>query len=203
VRALRGEWNAAIEDFGEARRIADRAGDLFRVYVTKVWEGGVCTQAGNPGRGRILLEEALALRDHLGTRMHLAHAQANLAAALVALGEPDAVLGLCEEAARLAEEMADKVYRALAHRVLAEATSRLEPPDLSRAERAMLEAVRIQQEIGTRPELARSYASYARLLKSGEDRGKAREYLVKAIGLFHEMGMAWDLERAEQALREF
>jgi hypothetical protein len=65
----------------------------------------------------------------------------------------------------------------------------------------MLEAIRIQQEIGTRPELARSYVSYARLLKSREDREKAREYLVKAIGMFREMGMAWDLERAEQALR--
>jgi class 3 adenylate cyclase/tetratricopeptide (TPR) repeat protein len=202
ARALRGEWEAAIEDFEEARRIADRVGDLFRVYVTKVWEGWACTQAGDPGRGRILLEEALTLRGQIGTKMHLAHGKANLADALVALGELDAVLGLCEEAVRLTEEMDDKVYNALAYRVLAEATSRLEPPDLSRAERAMLEAIRIQQEIGTRPELARTQVSYARLLKAKGEAEKAEEQLAKAIGMFQEMGMAWDLERANQALRD-
>ena len=31
---------------------------------------------------------------------------------------------------------------------------------------------------------------------------EAKEQLAKAIGMFREMGMAWDLARAEQALRE-
>lgn len=65
-----------------------------------------------------------------------------------------------------------------------------------------MEAIRILQEIGTRPELARSYVSYARLLKASGESGKAREFLANAITMFREMGMAWDLERAQQALRE-
>jgi hypothetical protein len=31
---------------------------------------------------------------------------------------------------------------------------------------------------------------------------KAKQHLTKAIGMFQEMGMAWDLAQAEQALRE-
>jgi hypothetical protein len=44
--------------------------------------------------------------------------------------------------------------------------------------------------------------SYARLLKAKGEAEKAEEQLAKAIGMFQEMGMAWDLERANQALRD-
>lgn len=70
------------------------------------------------------------------------------------------------------------------------------------AEQAIREAIRTFQEIGARPELARSYVSYSRLLEAWGKRERAREHLTQAIGMFREMGMAWDLERAEQALRE-
>ena len=50
-------------------------------------------------------------------------------------------------------------------------------------------------------ELARTYVSYARLLEARGNSVGARDYLVKAIGMFRDMGMAWDLERAEQTLR--
>ncbi|MBI4590620.1 MAG: AAA family ATPase [Candidatus Rokubacteria bacterium] len=200
---FRGEWNQAIGDFEEARRIAERTGDLFRVYMTKHWEGWARTRSGDPGRGRVLLEEALVLGVQLGTKMQLSYAKANLAASLVALDDLDAVPGLCQEAIQLAGEAGDRLGKALAHRTLAEAVSRLDPSDRQKAERAILQAIRIQQEIGARPELARSYVSYARLLEAWGERDRGREHLTRAVGMFREMGMAWDLERAGQALREF
>ena len=201
-RFLRGDWNRAIADFREARRIADRAGDLFRVYITKLWEGWAWTRAGEPARGRVLLEEALALSVQLGTKLQLSYGKASLAAALVALGELSAVPGLCQEAVELAEESGDKFGNALAHQVLAEAASRLEPADSERAERAILEAIRILQEIGVRPELARGYSGYARLLKAQGKSERAREYLTRATEMYRDMSMEWDLARSEQALRE-
>ncbi len=199
---LRGEWSQAITDFEEARRIADRTGDLFRVYMTKLWEGWACTRAGNPGRGRILLEEGLTLSAQIGTRMQHSYAKANLAAALVAMGELEAVVPLCQEAIRLAEEAGDQFGKGLAHRTLAEALFCLDPADPQKSERAIVESIRIHQEIGARSELARTYVSYARLLKAKGEMEKAREHLATAIGMFKEMGMAWDLARAEQALQE-
>ncbi|MEK7715391.1 MAG: hypothetical protein AAB387_08080 [candidate division NC10 bacterium] len=45
--------------------------------------------------------------------------------------------------------------------------------------------------------------SYARLLKARGEEKNAKELLARAIGMFQEMGMAWDLERAEQTLATF
>ena len=91
---------------------------------------------------------------------------------------------------------------ALARRVLAEAIARLAPADRAGAEQAMLEAIRIQQEMEVRPELSRSYLSYARLLQGWGELVRAREVLGQAIANFRDMGMPWDLEQAEQLARE-
>ncbi len=109
---------------------------------------------------------------------------------------------LCEEAIPLAEEAGDKWIKALALRTLAEAVSRLDPSNRQDAERAVLEAIQIQREIGAQAELGRTYVSYARLLRAWREAERARETLTQAIGMFQEMGMAWDLSQAESALRD-
>jgi Tfp pilus assembly protein PilF len=76
----------------------------------------------------------------------------------------------------------------------------LESPDLQQATDAVAEAIRLQQEIGAKPELARSYVCYARLLQNRGQPTEAREYLTEAIGMFQQMGMPWDLTQAEQML---
>jgi predicted ATPase/class 3 adenylate cyclase len=201
TRVFRGEWNEAIKDFEEARRIADRTGDQFRIYVTKVWEGWARTSAGDPGRGRVLLEEAFALAGQIGTKMQLSFVKANLAASLVAMGELEAVVAICQEGIHLAEETGDKFGKALAHRALADALLCLDPADLQEAERAILEAIRVQQWISAKPELARSYVSYAHILTGRGEQERAKEYLARAIGMFQQMGMKWDLAQADQLLR--
>ena len=62
--------------------------------------------------------------------------------------------------------------------------------------------MRIHGEIGARPGQARSLATLAELLRAKAGREPAREVLAQAAAMFREMGMAWDLERAETALRE-
>jgi tetratricopeptide (TPR) repeat protein len=201
IHDQRGAWAQVITDCEEARRIAERAGDLFRVYVVKFFEGRAHTMAGNAGRGRVLLEESIALSAQLGTTFLLAWAKAYLAGCLLALGERDTVPPLCHEAIHLAEERGEKFANALAHRTLAEALFALVPTDPPDVERSMLEAIRIQQEISNKPELARSYMSYARLLQGWGEEAKASEYLTWAISMFQQMGMTWDLIKAEQVLQ--
>jgi hypothetical protein len=134
----------------------------------------------------------------LGTTTRLAWGQGLLATCLVALDECDTVPGLCEEAIRLAEATRDRLANALAHRILAEALDRLTPRDVARAERAMLDAIRIHEELGSRPELARSYLTYGRLLKRWSRAEEARTHVAEASGMFRQMGMARDLAEAEQ-----
>ena len=79
----------------------------------------------------------------------------------------------------------------------------LEPVDLEKAESAILEAIRIQQELSTKPWLARSYVSYAYLLKAKGESERAKKCLTQASEMFQQMEMTWDLAQAEQALQEF
>jgi tetratricopeptide (TPR) repeat protein len=124
-----------------------------------------------------------------------------LATALLALGQNILVPALCEEAIRLSEDTRDRLANALAHRTLAEGLAGLTPPDVERAEGAILDAIRIQQEFGSRPELARSYLSYARLLRAWNRIDDAGRYFEEALTMFREMGMARDLAKAEQEPR--
>jgi tetratricopeptide (TPR) repeat protein len=197
VLTQRGEWKPAIADYEDATRIAAMTGDVFRVYLVKFSEGWAYVNHGDLGRARVLLEESGALAVRLGTKFGLAWQKIYLANCLLALGEVDPARASCVEAIGLAEETGDDFIRALCHRCLGEIATRLEPSDPATAERAILEAIRIQQEIGARPELARSHFSIARLLRRWGKTERGREHLAQAVRLFRGMGMAWDLARAD------
>jgi tetratricopeptide (TPR) repeat protein len=199
VNEARGAWAEAIRDFASARSVAERAGDRFRAYLAEFSEGQAHTMAGEPGRGRALLEESLARAQQIGTKFFLAGLKTALANCLVALGELDAVPALCREAIDIARETGDRFFGALAHRALAEGLCALSPPDLAGAERALEEAIRIQEEIGARPELARSFLSYGHLLGRLGRSEDAAEYRTRAVAMFREMDMAWDLARVREA----
>lgn len=202
-RDQRGEWAQAIKDYDEGKSIADKVGDLFRVHLIKCWEGRAYTLSGDPNRGRVLLEESLALAKKIGTKFMLSGIKTYLAGCLLRLDELDAAFSFCQEAIHLCEESGNKWYLALALRSRGEIISCQEPLDAEKAEQAIQEAIRLQQEIEAQPELARSYVSYARLLNTKMESEKAKEYLSQAIDMFRQMGMTWDLAQAEQALQDF
>jgi class 3 adenylate cyclase/tetratricopeptide (TPR) repeat protein len=200
IHEQRGAWPESIKDCEEARRIGERVGDLFRIYVVKCTEGRVYTLSGDPARGRALLEEAAALAEQLGTNFWLAWRTSYLAACLLALGELEAVPPLCYEAIRVADVTGDQYPKTLAQRTLAEAWFALGSAAPESADELMLEAIRLQQSIGAKPELSRSYVTYARTLQARGERDKARMYLIQAIDMFRQMAMTWDLVHAEQTL---
>jgi predicted ATPase len=192
-----GAGAQAIADCEAARGVAERSGDRFRIYLLQFYEGQAYTMIGDPVAARRLLEDSIGLARQLGTTTLLAWGQGLLATALLALGETHAVPALCEEAIRLSEDTRDRLANALAHRTLAEALAALTPPDVARAEHAVLDAIRIQRELGSRPELARSYVTYGRLLRHWDRRDEASKYVAEATAMFREMGMPRDLAAAE------
>jgi tetratricopeptide (TPR) repeat protein len=189
VRGERGDWPLAFGDFESARHIAEDVGDVFRTYVVKCFEGHVRTMAGHPRHGRTLLEESLALAEQIGSRFILAWQKSFLAESLLALGELEAVAGLCEAAIELSDEMGDRFPIAVASRTLAETLLRTDASRRVEAEARMEDAIRILQEIGARPELARTYVSYARCLLGAGERERAIALLDTATAMFQEMGM--------------
>jgi len=195
-----GAGSQAIADCEDARRIAERAGDRFRIYLLQFYEGQAYLMIGDPSRARELLDNSIAFAKQLGTTTLLAWGQGLLATALLALGEDHLVPDLCAEAIRLAEDTRDRLANALAHRTLAEALARLTSPDVEGAERAILNAIRIHQEFGSRPELARSFVTYARLLRRWNRIDEASRSLGEALTMFRAMGMEHDRAEAERDL---
>jgi tetratricopeptide (TPR) repeat protein len=193
-----GEWTQAIADYKKARRIAEKAEDLFRLYLVKSWEGRAHAMIGEPTRGRELLEESLALAEKIGTKFWLAWQKTALSVCLFMLGKLKTGSQFCQEAIHLGEETNDKNVIAFANRTFAAIFSSLEPSDPHKADQAILKAIQIQQEINVKPELARSYLSYAQLLTGRGEKEKAKENLAKATDMFRQMGMAWDLAQANQ-----
>jgi class 3 adenylate cyclase/tetratricopeptide (TPR) repeat protein len=200
VRSNRGEWAGALEDFEEGRRIAETVGDRFRVYTIMVYEGRAWLMRGDPPRARLILEECIAIAEQIGTKLFLSRPKAFLAECLLTLGEGDRAEIIAEEGLRLAEETGERHGSALARRALAQACLRGNPSDPQRANEMIRAAIEIQRENGEQPELARSHVVWADVLATQGDYDGARQVLSNAIDMFRAMGMAWDVERAQQLL---
>jgi hypothetical protein len=162
VHDQQGAWP---QDFGAARRVAEAAGDQFRVYIVNLQESWTHSKAGNPAAGRALVEQGLRFAEKIGTVFYLALGKAWLAACAVALGDGTAP-ALCRDALLEAEKTSDRLAQAVAYCALAEALAQdRAAPDRAPAEEAMAETIRLYKEIEFNPELARTYVSYARFLQ--------------------------------------
>ena len=193
----RGDNARAIADYEGATRVAEGAGDLFRVYIVKFWESRAYTRAGDASRARKLAEEGFILAEKIGTRFVLAHGKVSLAESLLALGELDEACRVSRNAILLSEATGDVFAAGLAHRVLAESLVRMHPSE-PQWQGEIQDAIRILQDAEAHPELARTHLSHVRLLKVAGDPQGARARLTHAIDMFRRMEMAWDLGQAEQ-----
>jgi class 3 adenylate cyclase/tetratricopeptide (TPR) repeat protein len=194
-----GAWAEAIAACEATRRAAEKVDDRFRIYLLQYYEGQAYTMSGNPEKGRELLEDSIALAEQFGTTNLLAMGKAELGACLLALGEVDRVPPLCREAVALAETTRDRLALGMAQRTLAEALGRLDGENREEAEAAISEAIRVQEKFGILPELARSYWTYCCLLRDWGQGDEAEDYRERAIRMFTEMAMQWDLEQAQES----
>jgi tetratricopeptide (TPR) repeat protein len=197
----RGDWAKALADYEAGRAMAERAGDLFRVFVLKSWEGRARGMIGDLAAGRLLIEDGLALSDRIGTRLILGWQKTFLAACHLAQGDGPAAAALAEEAIQAARDTGDLVPLALAQRTLAEAIWLGGGADRERAESLMTEAIRVLEEVRARPELARTYTSYAVLLAGSGRDDLAAPFLGKGLEMLEGMGMIWDAQRARGPAR--
>jgi class 3 adenylate cyclase/tetratricopeptide (TPR) repeat protein len=201
IHEQRGAPERALADYEQSRALAERTGDAFRIYVVKIFESQAYAIAGDPARGRALLDEAEALAARLGTKFYVALRTTYLAACLLAQGQHDGVPDVCRQAIQLAHDTGDVYAEALAHRILADALLQVDPPDWRAAAPAVDHAIAVQERIGARPELARSYRTSARVLRAKGDDAAAQAQLARAFQMFREMRMAWDLTHADDELR--
>ena len=197
IRDQQGMWGEAVADYAAAQRVAEAAGDMFRIYIARFMEGRAHHMAGDIARGRKLLEDGIALATQLRTTFLLGQAKGYLAACRLAQKDLAELPALCNDAIDLAKKAGDGFTEALALRTLAEVLSGIGPAERSNeATDAVTRAIGMQEGIGAKPELGRSYATLAFILRA---QGKARDAdacLEKAMALFDALGMAWDRDYA-------
>lgn len=189
------EWQHSFQTFEECRRIAEDIGDRFRVYVSLMWEGWARTQSGDAQTGLNLTEQAFRLSDELGTKFMLAVLKSNMAACHYRIGDMHGLVDLCEEAIAVSDEAGDRMAGAYARRTHGSVLMR---DDLTTARASMNEAIRLQSEIQSAPELARTCQAYAEGLASIGDSDNAAHYSTLAVELFSKMKMQWDLQHANR-----
>jgi class 3 adenylate cyclase/tetratricopeptide (TPR) repeat protein len=196
ARFPRGHWREAIEDARRSLSIGERIGDAFRVYLTSGFLGGFLVMSGELAEGRALLEQAVHASERLRTKQGLGSFRVFLAEAGLARSDMAEADRQCREAIAVASGQSDRWCEAWARRVLGEAFCYGDPPRLEEAEHEILEAIRIQREVGALPDLARSVLRHGRILGVRGERERAREAVADATRMFLAMGMTWDLARA-------
>jgi predicted ATPase/class 3 adenylate cyclase len=200
IRDQQGQWDSAVADYETAQRIAEKAGDMFRVYIAKFMEGRAFHMTGDRARARKLIENSISLATQIKTTFLLGQAKSFLAACCLADGCAEEAVSLCMDAISLATKAGDKFTETLALRTLAESLcQRGSLQDRNQARRTLLNAIEILEGIRARPELARCYASLACILKTEGNAQEAPNYLEKAMGQFGDLGMSWDITRARRA----
>jgi class 3 adenylate cyclase/tetratricopeptide (TPR) repeat protein len=199
VHDQQGEWQLALEQYVEAKKIAEKSGDMFRVYIVKFMEGRAYRMAGNLAQGLQLIEESIALAAKVGTQFLLGQAKAALASCRLADGRLDEARALCMEGINLAGKAGDRFTQSLARRGLAECLARTGgSKDLDEASDLVRAAIDVQTEIGAKPELGRSCLALAQISKMQGDEGGSAHYLGKAMRLFADLNMRWDIVQASQ-----
>jgi tetratricopeptide (TPR) repeat protein len=187
----------ALEQYRRAKGIAEKAGDLFRLYIVKFMEGRACHLAGDLAQGSQLIEDSIALAAKLGTQFLLGQAKTFLGSCRLAEGRVDDAQSLCMEGSALAEKAGDRFTQSLARRGIAECLL-AGAKDFDNASDLVRTAIIIQNEIGAKPELGRSWMSLGRIADMQGEEEQAACHFAKAMRLFTDLNMRWDSVQASQ-----
>jgi hypothetical protein len=99
---------AGAQAVSGGKKIAESAGDLFRVYIVKFMQGRAAHMAGDLAQGLQIIEDSIALAGKMGTQFLLGQAKTVLASCRLAAGRVDEARSLCLEAIGLAEKAGDR-----------------------------------------------------------------------------------------------
>ncbi|MCC7539019.1 MAG: tetratricopeptide repeat protein [Deltaproteobacteria bacterium] len=201
IELARGLLEAAEACFGQALEIRERAADVEGIVATHNHLGVVAFERGDRASAEAAWRAALERAREIGDRRMQSYVLNNLGELATRGGRVDEAEPLLREAQQLAQEMADLRASAEIERNLG--ILQLKKGNLAEARRTLERAVELAEQFGSRAAVAyavRSLAEcHAQTLFGGEsdDAGApmAEQLLVKAAGLFDDMGSAREASR--------
>ena len=106
-----------------------------------------------------------------------------------------------DRAVMLARERGERGHEAWALRLLGEAASHRDRPDVATAEPHYGAAMALASELGMRPLVAHCHLGLGKLYRRAGKRPQAKEQLITAMSMFREMDMGFWLQKTEAELQ--
>jgi tetratricopeptide (TPR) repeat protein/type II secretory pathway predicted ATPase ExeA len=153
--------------FEEACEVARETGDRNRVALLLTNLAEAHDRMGDGAKAVSLLKQAGEVADGLGDKLGLGDAERALGGAYLARGEYPRARECTQRAVDLYREIGAKVPLGVALRSVAEvlAVSTPTPDGLREAQARLKESIAVLEAVGNQVELARSWRSYAELLR--------------------------------------
>ena len=192
----------------QAQHLLERSLEACREKQITVWRpipstllGLTRARLGRPEDGLPLLEDGVRLTEELGVKAYLASWTVNLAGGLLAAGQTERAREVAQRALDLALAHKERGHQAYALRLLGEIAARGEPRDLARAEKDLIQARTLAEELGMRPLLGRILLSLGEMHRLAGDHARAEAHIFRSMNLFREMDMRHWLEEATGQLK--
>lgn len=167
----RAEYARALPLFEEALEVARQVGDQNRIALVLVNVGDCLHRSGQADRSIEVLKQAEGQLDELGDKLGLADALRAMGEAYLAAGDLVKARDCIGRSVDLFATVRSKVQLGIALRTLGEITAAggWGASHTRSAREYFSRSVEIFMQTGNEIELARTYASYARFLREGED----------------------------------
>jgi tetratricopeptide (TPR) repeat protein len=194
-------------DLPRAVAALERSLAVCRSEHFSIWIGSITSSlglayalSGRTKEALPLLEEAVAT--FKTTRIKASHSlwTANLAEGYLMDGRAEEAMRVAQHAVHLARETNERGIMAWALRVVGDAATHRDPPDIAAAEASFRESIALAEALGMRPTRAHAHTGLGRLYHRLDRGAEAKAETSTAIELFRSMDMAFFLRRAEALL---
>ena len=196
-----GEYEEATRVLEQSLAIRREIGDLVGVVTTLNNIGTVAQDQDNHAGALAFYQEAHTLAKEIGEKNRVALSLTNIGEALYRLGKAEKSIEILEQAARMFEELGDKLGLAEAVRGLGKAHLHLK--DLPKARAHISRSVELFTAVRSKVHLAVALRTLGEITAAGgwgaEHARKARDYFLRAIKIFEEIGNEVELARSYRA----
>ena len=198
IHCHRGEAQEALAHFTESIRYLEQ-GQVF-VLLGVAWSGVGYARyyLGEIEEARSDIQKGLRIHTEAGISYNLSVHHWFLSLLSLEQGDTASALTSVQTSLKLAQRYNERYFQALGLVLLGRILLRTTHPELERAEAAMLEGLKILQELQTRPQIAITYLCLAELYRQSGDNEKAMKSLKTAAVMFEEMKMPYWLGKIEQ-----
>ena len=187
LHLARGSLKEALETLERSRELVDSREIVQIRPIVNAWLGWARAQAGRPGEGIALIQEAAAASVAVGGTGQ-GPISTRLAEALRLEGRLAEALRAATRGVELARRQEERGNEAAALQVLADVHAELDDASPDGVERRYLEARELARALSMRPIVAACHLGLGRFLHRAGQRERADEQLAAATRLFTEMG---------------